>query len=77
MSATLNADLFSSYFGGAPAIHIPVSLTLLISVLITCRKPIPNPLKPAGKDLVNFAALFNCTVNLLAELFSFLECLDA
>ncbi|KAG5229828.1 ATP-dependent RNA helicase [Salix suchowensis] len=23
MSATLNADLFSSYFGGAPAIHIP------------------------------------------------------
>ncbi|KAG5229835.1 ATP-dependent RNA helicase [Salix suchowensis] len=56
MSATLNADLFSSYFGGAPAIHIPVSLTLLISVLITCRKPIPYPLKPAGKDLVNFAA---------------------
>lgn len=26
MSATLNADLFSSYFGGAPMIHIPVSL---------------------------------------------------
>uniref|UniRef100_A0A6N2M870 RNA helicase n=1 Tax=Salix viminalis TaxID=40686 RepID=A0A6N2M870_SALVM len=24
MSATLNADLFSSYFGGAPAIHIPL-----------------------------------------------------
>ncbi|KAJ6340361.1 hypothetical protein OIU77_008173 [Salix suchowensis] len=24
MSATVNADLFSSYFGGAPAIHIPV-----------------------------------------------------
>lgn len=26
MSATLNAELFSSYFGGAPKIHIPVSL---------------------------------------------------
>lgn len=26
MSATLNAELFSSYFGGAPMIHIPVSL---------------------------------------------------
>lgn len=26
MSATLNAELFSSYFGGAPAMHIPVSL---------------------------------------------------
>lgn len=25
MSATLNADLFSNYFGGAPMIHIPVS----------------------------------------------------
>ena len=25
MSATLNADLFSSYFGGAPIIHIPVN----------------------------------------------------
>lgn len=25
MSATLNAELFSSYFGGAPMIHIPVS----------------------------------------------------
>lgn len=25
MSATLNAELFSSYFGGAPRIHIPVS----------------------------------------------------
>lgn len=25
MSATLNAELFSSYFGGAPTIHIPVS----------------------------------------------------
>jgi len=24
MSATLNAELFSSYFGGAPMIHIPV-----------------------------------------------------
>jgi hypothetical protein len=56
MSATLNAELFSSYFGGAPAIHIPVSHSLLISVLIKCRKPIPYPLKPAGKDLVNFAA---------------------
>lgn len=26
MSATLNAELFSSYFGGAPMLHIPVSL---------------------------------------------------
>lgn len=26
MSATLNAKLFSSYFGGAPMIHIPVSV---------------------------------------------------
>lgn len=26
MSATLNAELFSSYFGGAPMIHIRVSL---------------------------------------------------
>jgi hypothetical protein len=25
MSATLNADLFSSYFEGAPTFHIPVS----------------------------------------------------
>jgi len=25
MSATLNAELFSSYFGGAPVIHIPES----------------------------------------------------
>lgn len=25
MSATLNADLFSNYFGGAPMMHIPVS----------------------------------------------------
>lgn len=28
MSATLNAELFSSYFGGAPMIHIPVSCNL-------------------------------------------------
>ena len=28
MSATLNAELFSSYFGGAPMIHIPVSLNI-------------------------------------------------
>lgn len=26
MSATLNAELFSSYFGGAPMLHIPVIL---------------------------------------------------
>jgi ATP-dependent RNA helicase DHX36 len=25
MSATLNAELFSNYFGGAPTFHIPVS----------------------------------------------------
>ena len=29
MSATLNAELFSSYFGGAPTIHIPVSYYVL------------------------------------------------
>lgn len=26
MSATLDAELFSSYFGGSPVVHIPVSL---------------------------------------------------
>lgn len=26
MSATLDAELFSSYFGGAPLVNIPVSL---------------------------------------------------
>lgn len=26
MSATLDAELFSSYFGGAPLVHIPVGL---------------------------------------------------
>lgn len=29
MSATLNAELFSSYFGGAPMIHIPVSWKII------------------------------------------------
>lgn len=29
MSATLDAELFSSYFGGAPAVHIPVSYKLV------------------------------------------------
>jgi hypothetical protein len=28
MSATLNAEMFSSYFGGAPMIHIPVRIFL-------------------------------------------------
>jgi ATP-dependent RNA helicase DHX36 len=28
MSATLNAELFSSYFGGAPMIHIPVRFSV-------------------------------------------------
>lgn len=40
MSATLNAELFSSYFGGAPMIHIPVSSELHVLYLnnkvITC-----------------------------------------
>nr|GMC64641.1 DExH-box ATP-dependent RNA helicase DExH3 [Ipomoea batatas]GMC68144.1 DExH-box ATP-dependent RNA helicase DExH3 [Ipomoea batatas]GMD46616.1 DExH-box ATP-dependent RNA helicase DExH3 [Ipomoea batatas] len=31
MSATLNADLFSGYFGGAPTIHIPVSFCSVLS----------------------------------------------
>lgn len=30
MSATLNAELFSSFFGGAPTLHIPVSLWHLV-----------------------------------------------
>lgn len=29
MSATINADLFSKFFGDAPAIHIPVRITYL------------------------------------------------
>lgn len=29
MSATLDAELFSSYFGGAPMVHIPVSTSYL------------------------------------------------
>lgn len=35
MSATLNAELFSSYFGGAPMLHIPVILTKYLPVLGT------------------------------------------
>jgi len=31
MSATINADLFSKYFGNAPTIHIPVFIIILIS----------------------------------------------
>lgn len=27
MSATLNAELFSNYYGGAPTIHIPVNIS--------------------------------------------------
>lgn len=30
MSATLNAELFSSYYGGAPTIHIPVSSAIIV-----------------------------------------------
>lgn len=43
MSATLNADLFSSYFGGAPMIHIPVSTELHVCIplsVITCLHPL-------------------------------------
>ena len=36
MSATLNAELFSNFFGGAPTIHIPVSqLVLFLKVLVS------------------------------------------
>jgi hypothetical protein len=40
MSATLNAELFSSYFGGAPMIHIPVrfyfnTLCLFVSQILS------------------------------------------
>lgn len=33
MSATLNAELFSGYFGGAPTIHIPVRKTFSLFIL--------------------------------------------
>ncbi|KAL2929134.1 DExH-box ATP-dependent RNA helicase DExH3, partial [Bienertia sinuspersici] len=36
MSATLNAELFSNYFGGAPTIHIPVSIEMLPDVTKNC-----------------------------------------
>lgn len=36
MSATLNADLFSNYFGGAPMIHIPVSSNRSSLKLMNC-----------------------------------------
>lgn len=32
MSATINADLFSKYFGNAPTIHIPVCRTILYAM---------------------------------------------
>lgn len=31
MSATLNAELFSSYFGGAPVVQIPVILKYCVT----------------------------------------------
>ena len=34
MSATINADLFSNYFGNAPTIHIPVLLFLVYTVCV-------------------------------------------
>ena len=34
MSATLNAELFSSYYGGAPTMHIPVSLRCYLLLLL-------------------------------------------
>ena len=34
MSATINADLFSKYFGNAPTIHIPVILCHFIIFLL-------------------------------------------
>ena len=30
MSATINADLFSAYFGGAPLTHIPVKTSPML-----------------------------------------------
>jgi hypothetical protein len=42
MSATLNAELFSNYFGGAPTIHIPVSykqeLLLIYTYLLVFKE---------------------------------------
>lgn len=35
MSATINAELFSKYFGGAPMKHIPVSLQSVVD-LVCC-----------------------------------------
>lgn len=34
MSATINADLFSKYFGGAPTIHIPVQSLLYYMLMV-------------------------------------------
>lgn len=36
MSATINAELFSSYFGNAPTIHIPVC-TVILRVQLSAR----------------------------------------
>lgn len=37
MSATLDANLFSSYFGGAPSVHIPVILEFRLKrVILVC-----------------------------------------
>lgn len=42
MSATLNADLFSNYFGGAPVIHIPVSSEYLYRFLENVFEKFPS-----------------------------------
>lgn len=36
MSATLNAELFSNFFGGAPTIHIPVSSSSYYIRILYC-----------------------------------------
>ena len=37
MSATINAELFSKYFGNAPTIHIPVCTTVLSVITVLCK----------------------------------------
>lgn len=48
MSATLNADMFSKYFGGAPTIHIP-GFTFPVTTLY-----LEDVLDQTGKCLVFF-----------------------
>lgn len=37
MSATINAELFSKYFGNAPTTHIPVCTAVLSFIRVVCK----------------------------------------